>query len=54
MTFTITVYGAGHDELSDEEKEFLAERIHRALQETHDVHPDSVGIEGYMQGVGEE
>lgn len=47
MTFTITVHGTDHDELTDRAKEQLADRVHRVLQEDHDVHPDSVGVEGY-------
>lgn len=47
MTFDITVFGADHSELTDKEKARLAEQVHQMLQENHDVHPDSVGVDGY-------
>lgn len=47
--FRIWVYGAESDELSDREKEKLAQRIHEALHEDFDVTPESVGIEGYKE-----
>lgn len=47
MTFDITVYDVDESELSDPEKEDLAMQVHRILQEDYDVHPDSVGVEGY-------
>lgn len=49
MTFEITVYGADEGELTDVDKEDLADRVHRVLQEDHGVNPDSVGVEGYME-----
>ena len=50
MTFELTVYGAEHVELSDREKEELAQYVHRALQEDFEVRPESVGVEGYGSG----
>jgi hypothetical protein len=49
MTFDIHVYGLDHDALDDREKERAADYIHRYLQEEFGLHPDSVGIEGYME-----
>jgi len=45
--FQLLVYGAEHDELTDAEKEELAQLVHDALVENWDVFPDSVGVEGY-------
>jgi hypothetical protein len=47
--FEIWVYGAESDELTDREKEKLAQRIHDILGEDFDVTPESVGIEGYRE-----
>jgi hypothetical protein len=50
MSFDIHVHGLDEDALSDREKEETAVLIHQLLQEEHDVHPDSVGVEGYSGG----
>ena len=43
----LLVYGVDPDALSDREKERLAVHVHEYLQEEFDVHPDTVGVEGY-------
>lgn len=49
MTFNIHVYGVDHTVLNDREKEELAMQLHDILQEDFDIHPDSVGVEGYLE-----
>jgi hypothetical protein len=49
--FEISVYGGDEEELTDREKEMVAEDIHYYLQEDFDVDVDGVGVEGYGGGL---
>lgn len=47
MTFNITVHGVDEDELTDSQKEELAEDVHFYLQEDQDTDVSGVDVEGY-------
>jgi len=47
--FDITVFGESHTCLSDREKEQVAKAVHDRLVEEHNVRPEGVSVEGYME-----
>lgn len=49
-TCQILAHGIRPDELNDREKEDLAVKVHRILEEDFDVHPDAIDVEGYRGG----
>lgn len=47
--FRMFVHGLDDSDLTDREKEMLAQDVHNLLVERHDLNPETVAVEGYME-----